>query len=83
MSLTMANYPLACKGDIYEQLGENKAALSFAGTKRDERKLADFILSSPEQLGKLSSQELANTLGISQSSVVKFAKNWVSAVFPR
>ncbi|GAJ66741.1 putative membrane protein [Edwardsiella piscicida] len=34
MGLTMANYPLACKGDIYEQLGENKTALSFAGTKR-------------------------------------------------
>ncbi|STP87734.1 MurPQ operon repressor [Edwardsiella ictaluri] len=82
MSLTMANYPLACKGDIYEQLGENKAALSFAGTKRDERKLADFILSSPEQLGKLSSQELANTLGISQSSVVKFAKKLGFRGFP-
>ncbi|AKM48683.1 MULTISPECIES: MurR/RpiR family transcriptional regulator [Edwardsiella] len=49
---------------------------------QNERKLADFILSSPEQLGKLSSQELANTLGISQSSVVKFAQKLGFRGFP-
>ncbi|MFT6268353.1 MAG: DNA-binding MurR/RpiR family transcriptional regulator [Alphaproteobacteria bacterium] len=39
-----------------------------------EEKLADFILSSPSALRDLSSQKLAASVGVSQSSVVKFAQ---------
>ncbi len=39
-----------------------------------EEKLADFILSSPGELRDLSSQKLAARVGVSQSSVVKFAQ---------
>ncbi|MGY0156803.1 MurR/RpiR family transcriptional regulator [Edwardsiella tarda] len=49
---------------------------------QNERKLADFILASPERLVKQSSQELANTLGVSQSSVVKFAQKLGFRGFP-
>lgn len=39
-----------------------------------EEKLADFILHSPGALRDLSSQKLAASVGVSQSSVVKFAQ---------
>lgn len=39
-----------------------------------ERKIADFIINSPDALKELSSQQLAQTLGISQSAIVKFAQ---------
>jgi DNA-binding MurR/RpiR family transcriptional regulator len=39
-----------------------------------EKKLADFILNSSNAIRELSSQELANVAGISQSSVVKFTQ---------
>jgi DNA-binding MurR/RpiR family transcriptional regulator len=39
-----------------------------------EEKLAAFILHSPTSLRDLSSQKLAATVGVSQSSVVKFAQ---------
>ncbi|MBL4765192.1 MAG: MurR/RpiR family transcriptional regulator [Colwellia sp.] len=39
-----------------------------------ETKLADFILNSPNTIRELSSQELANVAGVSQSSVVKFTQ---------
>jgi len=39
-----------------------------------EGKLADFILNSPNAIRELSSQELANAAGVSQSSVVKFTQ---------
>jgi len=39
-----------------------------------EGKLADFILNSPNAIRELSSQELANVAGVSQSSVVKFTQ---------
>ncbi|RUO63080.1 MurR/RpiR family transcriptional regulator [Pseudidiomarina insulisalsae] len=39
-----------------------------------EAKLASFTLESPAALRDLSSQELASTVGVSQSSVVKFAQ---------
>ncbi len=39
-----------------------------------ETKLADFILNSPNAIRELSSQELANIAGVSQSSVVKFTQ---------
>ena len=39
-----------------------------------ETKLADFILNSANAIRELSSQELANVAGVSQSSVVKFTQ---------
>jgi len=39
-----------------------------------ESKLANFILNSPNAIRELSSQELANVAGVSQSSVVKFTQ---------
>lgn len=39
-----------------------------------EEKLANFILKEPNLLRDLSSQKLATTVGVSQSSVVKFAQ---------
>lgn len=39
-----------------------------------ETKLANFILKSPNAIRELSSQELANVAGVSQSSVVKFTQ---------
>ena len=39
-----------------------------------ERRIADFILDNAHLLRDYSSQQLANALGISQSSVVKFAQ---------
>jgi len=39
-----------------------------------EKKLADFILKSSNTIRDLSSQELANVAGVSQSSVVKFTQ---------
>ncbi|WP_336222954.1 SIS domain-containing protein [Enterobacter kobei] len=39
-----------------------------------ERKIAGFIIDCPDKLKELSSQELAETLGISQSAIVKFAQ---------
>jgi len=39
-----------------------------------ERRIADFILENAQLLRDYSSQQLANALGISQSSVVKFTQ---------
>jgi DNA-binding MurR/RpiR family transcriptional regulator len=39
-----------------------------------ERRIADFILDNAQLLRDYSSQQLANALGISQSSVVKFSQ---------
>ena len=39
-----------------------------------ERRIADFIVENPLCVRDRSSQQLANTLAVSQSSVVKFAK---------
>lgn len=39
-----------------------------------ERKIADYVLENPAALKQLSSQGLATVLGISQSSIIKFAQ---------
>ncbi len=39
-----------------------------------ERRIADFVLENAQLLRDYSSQQLANALGISQSSVVKFTQ---------
>jgi DNA-binding MurR/RpiR family transcriptional regulator len=47
-----------------------------------EEKLAQYILSSPSMLRDLSSQKLAVTVGVSQSSVVKFAQKLKYSGYP-
>lgn len=54
----------------------------YATLAQSDRKLADFILTNPEQTRYLSSQQLANDAGISQSSVVKFAQKLGYKGFP-
>lgn len=39
-----------------------------------ERKIADFIIENPGRVKQFSSPELADVLGISQSSIIKFAQ---------
>lgn len=39
-----------------------------------ERKIADYVLENPDKLKQLSSQSLAMILGVSQSSIIKFAQ---------
>ena len=55
------------------------SALAKVRSERDrmsaiERRIADFILENAQLLRDYSSQQLANALGISQSSVVKFCQ---------
>ena len=49
----------------------------------NERRLADFLLSQPEQARHLSSQQVAEEAGVSQSSVVKFAQKLGYRGLPR
>lgn len=48
-----------------------------------ERKLADFILDNSHLLRDYSSQQLADAVGISQSSVVKFCQKLGYKGYPR
>lgn len=47
-----------------------------------ERRIADFVSDNAHLLRDYSSQQLANTLGISQSSVVKFAQKFGYRGYP-
>ena len=47
-----------------------------------DKKLADYILSQPDETRHLSSQQLASEAGVSQSSVVKFAQKIGFKGFP-
>jgi DNA-binding MurR/RpiR family transcriptional regulator len=49
---------------------------------QSEDKLASFILASPSALRDLSSQKLASKVGVSQSSVVKFAQKLKYSGYP-
>ncbi|WP_145508569.1 MurR/RpiR family transcriptional regulator [Yersinia alsatica] len=49
---------------------------------QNDRKLADFLLTNPEQARHLSSQKLAQETGVSQSAVVKFAQKLGYKGFP-
>lgn len=40
----------------------------------NQRRIAQFILEKPERVLSLSSQQLAETLNVSQSAVVKFSQ---------
>ena len=57
-----------------------KALLPSLSTS--EEKLAQYILSTPSGLRDLSSQKLAVTVGVSQSSVVKFAQKLKYSGYP-
>ena len=47
-----------------------------------ERRVADFLLENAHLLRDYSSQQLANALGISQSSVVKFSQKFGFKGYP-
>ncbi|UMX51768.1 hypothetical protein MJ389_20480 [Escherichia coli] len=47
-----------------------------------DKKLADYLLLQPDTARHLSSQQLANEAGVSQSSVVKFAQKLGYKGFP-
>lgn len=49
---------------------------------QSDRKLADFLLANPDRVRHLSSQQLAEEAGISQSSVVKFSQKLGFKGFP-
>lgn len=49
---------------------------------QNDRKIADFLLTNPEQARQLSSQKLAQQTGVSQSAVVKFAQKLGYKGFP-
>ncbi len=46
----------------------------YPTTAASDKKLADYILSQPDETRHLSSQQLAAEAGVNQSSVVKFAQ---------
>jgi DNA-binding MurR/RpiR family transcriptional regulator len=54
----------------------------YAGFAQSDKKLADFLLSQPDHARHLSSQQLAQEAGVSQSSVVKFAQKIGYKGFP-
>ncbi|MGL6020941.1 MAG: MurR/RpiR family transcriptional regulator [Gibbsiella quercinecans] len=49
---------------------------------QNDRKLADFLLHNTEQVCHISSQKLADLIGVSQSAVVKFAQKIGYKGFP-
>lgn len=54
----------------------------YAMLAQSDRKLADFLLAKPDRARHLSSQQLAEDAGVSQSSVVKFAQKLGFKGFP-
>lgn len=54
----------------------------YPTTAASDKKLADYILSQPDETRHLSSQQLAAEAGVSQSSVVKFAQKLGFKGFP-
>jgi len=54
----------------------------YPALAQNDRKLADFLLEQPEQARHLSSQKLAELVGVSQSGVVKFAQKLGYKGFP-
>lgn len=47
-----------------------------------EKQIARFILEQPERVCQLTSSELAEVIGTSQSGIVKFSKNKGWLAFP-
>src|SRR5471032_3338508 len=54
----------------------------YPALAQNDRKLADFLLEQPEQARHLSSQKLAELVGVSQSGLVKFAQKLGYKGFP-
>lgn len=54
----------------------------YPSLAQSDKKLADFILTQPDEARHLSSQQLAAVAGVSQSSVVKFAQKLGFKGFP-
>ena len=54
----------------------------YQGLAQSDKKLADYLLLQPDTARHLSSQQLANEAGVSQSSVVKFAQKLGYKGFP-
>ncbi|POP42467.1 MurR/RpiR family transcriptional regulator [Superficieibacter electus] len=54
----------------------------YPALAQSDKKLADFLLSRPEEARHFSSQQLAQEAGVSQSSVVKFAQKMGYKGFP-
>lgn len=54
----------------------------YSTLAQSDRKLADYLLAEPNRARHLSSQQLAEEVGISQSSVVKFAQKMGFKGFP-
>ena len=55
---------------------------ALPGLAQSAKKLADYLLLQPDTARHLSSQQLANEAGVSQSSVVKFAQKLGYKGFP-
>ncbi|CBG89250.1 MurR/RpiR family transcriptional regulator [Citrobacter rodentium] len=54
----------------------------YPGFAQSDRRLADYLLTQPDAARHLSSQQLAEAAGVSQSSVVKFAQKLGYKGFP-
>ncbi|HFZ8995869.1 TPA: MurR/RpiR family transcriptional regulator [Citrobacter freundii] len=54
----------------------------YPGLAQGDKKLADYLLTQPDNARTLSSQQLASEAGVSQSSVVKFAQKLGFKGFP-
>lgn len=72
--------PLFHREERYERLTSYPSALP--GLAQSDKKLADYLLLQPDTARHLSSQQLANEAGVSQSSVVKFAQKLGYKGFP-
>lgn len=60
----------------------NRIRQRYPALAQSDKKLADFLLSRPNEAIHLSSQQLAHEAGVSQSSVVKFAQKLGFKGFP-
>ncbi len=72
--------PLFHREERYERLTSYPSALP--GLAQSDKKLADYLLLQPDTARHLSSQQLVNEAGVSQSSVVKFAQKLGYKGFP-
>lgn len=59
-----------------------KIAWIKPGMATNQRKIADYILTNPEKTVTLSSQQLAEIMGVSQSAIVKFSQKIGFKGFP-
>ena len=54
---------------FYEQLKDIYQSLTYS-----ERKIADYILANKDSIGDMTSQKMADNLGIGQATVIRFSK---------